>query len=131
MVTSAQVLELVVQTETLGNVGGLLLDADHNIAGFVVEAFARVIVANVLDGPSDDLLVIEVCFRGDLAEDHDQARLGGRLACHFGGGILGEAGVEDGIGDLVTDLVRVAFSDGLGGEEESVRLVAVNLMHLE
>jgi len=32
---------------------------------------------------------------------------------------LGETGIEDGVRDLVGDLVRVALTDRLGGEEEA------------
>jgi len=33
---------------------------------------------------------------------------------------LFEAGVEDAVGNEVGDLVRMAFADGLGGEDEAV-----------
>ena len=40
-----------------------------------------------------------------------------RLASHAGGGILREDRVEDGVADVVRDLVGVTRGDGLGGEE--------------
>lgn len=69
--------------------------------------------------------------------------LGGRLAGNAGLGIDLEAGVQDGIGDLVTvapvsslkiflygshlrDLVGVALANGLGGEEESLLACAID-----
>ena len=55
---------------------------------------------------------------GDLTEDHDHTSLGGSLAGDLGVGVLGEAGVEDGVRDLVTDLVGVALTDGLGLNEK-------------
>jgi hypothetical protein len=39
------------------------------------------------------------------------------LAGDAGARVLREDGVEHGVGDLVGDLVRVAFGDGLGGEQ--------------
>jgi hypothetical protein len=42
-------------------------------ARLVVETFVRGVIANVFDGVADDLLVVEVRFRGDLPEDHDHA----------------------------------------------------------
>jgi hypothetical protein len=100
-----------------------------------------------------------VCLCGDLAEDHDHTGLGGSLASDLGEGVLPEAGIEDGIRDLIAvvalvrfggvgnvvvkwgcvihlmesrsrggkiirgyipDLVGVALTDRLGGEEEGV-----------
>ncbi len=80
--------------EALGDIGGLLLDRDEDVAGLVVEAFRRVVIADVLDGIADDLLVIDLRFCADLAEDHDHARLGGRLAGDLGPGVLLKAGIE-------------------------------------
>ena len=36
-------------------------------------------------------------------------------------GILTDARVEDGVGDLIADLVGVALVDGLGSKKESLR----------
>ena len=114
LVTGAEVLEAVVEMETLGDIGGLLLDGDEQVEGLVVEALGRVIVADVLDGLADDLLVVELGLGGDLTKDHDHAGLGGGLASDLGEGVLGQAGIEDGIGNLIGDLVGVALTDGLG-----------------
>ena len=37
---------------------------------------------------------------------------------YLGVGVLGEAGIEDGVGNLIAELVRVALVHGLRGEEE-------------
>ena len=39
--------------------------------------------------------------------------------------VLGDDGVEHGIGNLVGDLVGMAFGDGLGGKEEYSLIVRV------
>ena len=101
LVTSTELLEGLVVVETLGNVGRLLLNGDEHVAGLVVEALVGVIVANVLDGVTDDLLVVEAGLGGDLAKDHDHTGLGGSLASHLGERVLAQAGIEHGIGDLV------------------------------
>lgn len=75
-------------------------------------------VALTLDRVTDDLLVVELSLGRDLTEDHDHTSLGGSLAGDLGVGVLGEAGVEDGVRDLVTDLVGVALSDRLAGDEQ-------------
>jgi hypothetical protein len=80
--------------ETLGNVRRLLLNGDEDVAGFVVKALLRVVVANVLDGIADDFLVVELGLGRDLAKDHDHARLGSRLAGDLRRGVLFKAGIE-------------------------------------
>ena len=83
--------------ETLGNVGRLLLDGNEDVAGLVVETLVGAVVTNVLDGLTDDLLVVEASLGGDLTEDHDHTGLGGSLASNLGEGVLLQAGIEDGI----------------------------------
>lgn len=121
LVTGTQLLESGVQVQSLGDVGRLLLNGDQDVAGLVVETLGRVIVADVLDGATDDLLVIETGLGGDFTENHDHTGLGGSLASDlkirlvsFGvpaskkcarvnlrQRVLGQAGVEDGIGNLI------------------------------
>ena len=66
--------------ESLGDIGGLLFDGDEDVARLVIKALGRIVVPNVLDRVADDLLVVELRLGADLTEDHDHARLGGRLA---------------------------------------------------
>lgn len=83
--------------ETLGDVGRLLLNGNEDVAGLVVETLVGAVVTNVLDGLTNDLLVVETSLGGDLTEDHDHTGLGGSLASNLGEGILLQAGIEDGI----------------------------------
>ena len=116
LVTGTKLLESLLVVETLSNIGALLLNGNEDVASLVVEALLGRVVANVLDGVTDDLLVVDLGLGGDLTEDHDHAGLGGSLASNLGEGVLLEAGIEDGVGDLVSDLVGVALADGLGCE---------------
>lgn len=93
LITSTVVLE-VTMVQALSNVGGLLLDGNEDVAGFVVETLGRVVVADLLDGFTDDLLVVELGLGGDFTEHHDHTGLGGGLAGNLGPGILGQAGIE-------------------------------------
>ena len=114
LVTSAEVLEALVEMETLGDIWRLLLNGNEKIASLVVEALGGVVIANALDGLTDDLLVVKLGLGGDLTEDHDHTSLGGGLAGDLGEGILSQAGIEDGIRNLISDLVGVALTNGLG-----------------
>jgi hypothetical protein len=114
LVTSAELLEGLVVVKTLSDIGRLLLNGDEQVAGLVVKTLGGVIVADALDGLTDDLLVVELGLGADLTEDHDHTGLGGSLTSNLGEGVLGQAGIEDGIGDLISDLVGMTLTDGLG-----------------
>mmetsp|Transcript_21337 Transcript_21337/g.50508 ORF Transcript_21337/g.50508 Transcript_21337/m.50508 type:complete len:413 (+) Transcript_21337:182-1420(+) len=102
----------------LGNVGGLFLDGHNDVAGLVVESLGGVVVANVLDGIADDLLVIDRGRSGDFSKDHDHSRLAAGLAGDARGLVSGQAGIQNGIRDLVGKLVRVTLIDGFGCEQK-------------
>ena len=114
LVTSTELLKSLLVVETLGNVRGLLLNSDEQVAGLVVKTLLGVIVTDVLDGITDDLLVVELGLGGDLTEDHDHTGLGGSLTSNLGEGVLAKAGIEDGVGNLISDLVGVTLTNGLG-----------------
>ena len=101
LVTGTELLESLIVVKTLGNVGALLLNGNEDVAGLVVEALVGRVVANVLDGIADNLLVVKVGLGGDLAEDHDHTGLGGGLTGNLGEGVLPQAGIEDGVRDLI------------------------------
>jgi len=130
LVTSANLLlsgSTARLVDSLGNVGGLLLNGNHDVAGLVVEALGRVVVADLLDSTTDDLLVIEVGVGRDLAKDHDHAGLGGSLAANTAVGILAKALVQDGIGNLIADLIRVSLADRLACKEKVLARHAANV----
>jgi hypothetical protein len=101
LVTGTKLLESLLVVETLSDIGRLLLNGNEDVACLVVEALVGRVVADVLDGITDDLLVVEVCLGGNLTEDHDHTGLGGRLAGNLGERVLLEAGIEDGVRDLI------------------------------
>lgn len=105
LVTSTNVLVLAANVDTTGNVGGLLLKGDHDVAGLVVEALGGVIEANALNSVADNGLVVGVGLGGDLTEDDDHTSLGGGLAGNLGVRVLLEAGIKNGVRDLIADLV--------------------------
>lgn len=116
LVTSTELLEGLLVVEALCDIGRLLLDSNQNVASLVIEALGRVVVSDILNGTSDNFLVVEAGLGGDFTEDHHHAGLGGSLAGNLGQRVLGQAGVENGIGDLIGDLVWVSLSYRLGLE---------------
>ena len=75
-------------------------------------------VADLADGVADDFLEVDLGLGGEFAGDDDVVALDQGLAGDAGEPVLREAGVEDGIRDAVSDLVRVALADGFGREDE-------------
>ncbi len=61
--------------------------------------------ADPLDGLTDHLLVVEGRLGGDLAEHHHHSGLAGGFASDLAVGIVGKAGIQDGIRDLIAELV--------------------------
>lgn len=97
LVTGTELLESLVKVKTLGDIGRLLLNGNHDVAGLVVETLVRRVIADLLDGTSDDALVVNLRLGGNLTEDHDHAGLGRRLASDLGERVLRETGIEDSI----------------------------------
>ena len=134
LVTSTDVLvHTAVAEDALGDIGTLLLDGNEDGARVVVKTLGAVVVADLLDGLADDLVVVEDGGGGDLTENHHHPGLGRGLAGNAGVGVLRKASVENGVGDLVADLVGVALRDGLGGEEDvaggDLQLLVVRSRH--
>mmetsp|Transcript_11903 Transcript_11903/g.24781 ORF Transcript_11903/g.24781 Transcript_11903/m.24781 type:complete len:221 (+) Transcript_11903:965-1627(+) len=112
LIASANVLNLD-GINRLGNVGALLLNGDNDVAGLVIKALCGVVVANVADSVTDNLLVVDSGLGRDLTEDHDHASLAAGLASNTRGLVSSDAGIKDGIRDLITELVGMALIDGL------------------
>ena len=68
-------------------------------------------------GFADLGLHVAVPLGRDFAEDQEHASGGGGLHGHMAGRILGQQIIKNGVGDLIADLVRVAFGHGFGGNK--------------
>ena len=100
-----------------GDIGRLRLDQVVHAAGVAIESVAGVVVADVLDGAARDARNVHVGRGGDFA-GHD-AGAGGHqhLARHAAGGIVRQDRVQYGVGNLVGNLIRMAFGDGFRREK--------------
>jgi hypothetical protein len=114
LVTSTELLKSLLVVKTLGDIGGLLLNGNHQVEGLVIESLGGIIVTNIFDGIANDLLVIERGLGGDLAKNHDHTSFSGSFTGNFGQRVAAKAGIENSIGDLISDFVWVTFSYRLG-----------------
>mmetsp|Transcript_24426 Transcript_24426/g.58520 ORF Transcript_24426/g.58520 Transcript_24426/m.58520 type:complete len:497 (+) Transcript_24426:101-1591(+) len=120
----------VVTVHAAGDVGRLLVDAHEHLAGVAREALGRDrrevvherVEADLTDLLAHDLVVVQLRLRRDLAEDHHHVVLGGSLARDLGHRVLGQAGIQDGVRDLVGELVGVALVHRLRREQEDALL---------
>ena len=108
---------LVGVVDALGDVGRLGADGHRDAAGGAVEALVGGVVADLEDLLADRAGDVDVGLGRHLTGDVDLAGGDQRLDGDPALGVVLEHGVEDRVADLVGDLVRVAFGDGLGGEQ--------------
>ena len=94
-----------------GDVAALLADSDQHRAGVSSDAHLVIGVADLTDHITDNLLVVNRAPRGDFTGDHRQAGGDERLAGDTAVGILSEIGVENAVGNLVGQFVRVSHAD--------------------
>mmetsp|Transcript_17406 Transcript_17406/g.25745 ORF Transcript_17406/g.25745 Transcript_17406/m.25745 type:complete len:244 (-) Transcript_17406:96-827(-) len=102
----------------LGNIRRLFLDSDNNIASLVVKALSGIIVSNVLDGIANDLFVVDRGGSCDFSKNHNHARLAACFACNTRRRVSSDASIEDGVRDLIAELIRMSLVNGLGSEQK-------------
>ena len=96
----------------------LTVDGNNYGGCFVVHSHISIIIADLFNGVPGDFFYVDGGIGVDLAEDHADWIFDGSFACNFGLGIFGEAGVEDGVGNVIAEFVGMAAGDVFGGEEE-------------
>ena len=106
--------------DALRDVRRLLVVGHEHGATAVVDAVVGVVVADLLDGLTGNGLEIHHRLGGDLTGHHHQAGVAQRLGGDARELVLRENRVEDGIRNLVRDLVRMTLGNRLGGEKKTV-----------
>ena len=118
VVVAGVVLQLVRRVDALRDVGRLLVERDDHAAGLGVEAVLGTVVADLANLSAHQPRDVDVGLGRDLAGDDHEPGGDQRLARDATHRILGQDGVEDCVRDLVGHLVRMAFGDRFGGEQE-------------
>ena len=96
----------------------LLFHGDDDAAALAVEPYSGPVVADVGDDGAGDSRAVDVVLGGDLAHDQDEAGRRDDLAGAVGVRVVGDDVVQDGVGDLVADLVGVALGHAFAGDEK-------------
>lgn len=99
---------------TLVDVGALLVDGTQHAATIRVELVFAFVVSDATNDIARDTLQIHIGVGIDLAREDDLSRGDKCFDGDFGVGVLGKEVVENGVGDLVRDFVRVSFGHGFG-----------------
>jgi len=84
LISGSNVLGLLHDVDSRGNLSRLLLDGDHDGASLVIKSLLGVIESNLADGLADNLLVVNHSIAADLAKDKDDTSGGGTFASNLG-----------------------------------------------
>ena len=103
--------------DSLCDVGRLLVHRDDDRAASGVKAQFRVVISDAFDRLAGNRLVVEFRLGRNFAGDDDETRVHERFACDTTFLVRGEGGIEDGVRNLVGDLVRVTFGNGFRSKE--------------
>ena len=96
-----------------GDIARLLVNGGEDGTGVVVESPGGVAVADILDDFANDIRNLDVGLGGDFTGHEGNSGSQNRLAGYPGILVFGYQRVEDSVGDLVGDLVRMSFRHGL------------------
>lgn len=119
LITSTNVLVFLAFMHTLGNIGALLFNGYEDVAGLVIETNGGISETDSPHSGTNDILVVHLGLGGDLSENHHHSGLACRFTSNLGVGIFSQAGIQNGVRDLIAELIRVTLRDALGSEQES------------
>ena len=106
---------LIVGTQR--DIRGLGVNTALDLNRLGIKAIAGIDIADLADGFSCHSFVVHHSLGGDLAADDAEVSGHPGLAGNTGTGILSEAGIQDGIGNGVGNLVRMAVGHTFGSKQ--------------
>ena len=101
---------------THGDVAGLLVDRRNHGTGVGVEAVGGIVIPDGSDDAPHQRLKINICPSTNFSGNHHQPGRGKGFARNPAMRVLFQTGVQNGIGDLVGNLVGMSFCYGLRGK---------------
>ena len=121
VVIARRVPDLVCLVYPLGDVRRLPVDREDDPARVAIEPVLRPVVADLADLLAHEARDVHVRRRRQLTCDDNEAGRHQGLAGNPPRGVPGQDRVEDGVRDLIGDLVRMTFRDRLRRERERAR----------
>lgn len=121
LISSSNVKFVLLQMDWLSNIWTLLVHSDDDNSCLVIHTDIVGIIANFLDGLSCDLLEVDFSLCMNLSEDHTDGVFDWAFTGDFWIGILSEAGVKNGVWNVVTKFIGVATCNIFWGKEEMSR----------
>ena len=113
-------LARVAAIDTLSDVSRLFADDVEYAAGGAIKAHFGRVVTDAEHGLAHDAFDVDPGVGGDLARDDRDAGLDQRFDGDAAALVLLQNRIEDGVGNLVGDLVRMPFGNRLGGKQVAV-----------
>ena len=107
-------LEFLRVVHALSNVRRLLVDCADNRASVAVKAQLAAVVADVLYNFSGNAGEVAIAFGGNFAHNQHQTRGCANFASHSGIFVFGNDVVQNGVGNLIADFVRMPFGYAFG-----------------
>ena len=101
----------------LRNIGRLLMHRHQNPAALRIEAEIRIVIADFGDGLTNNALNVNDGLAGDFARNDHEARGHQGLAGNAGVSVLRKHRVEDGVGNLVADLIGMSLRHAFGSKQ--------------
>ncbi len=119
LVTGALIFRLLA-VNALGDVRRLLADDVDHAAGGAVVADVRGGVADVADDAAHQVFEVDPGAGGDFTADDGNTGLDHGFTGDPGKFVFAQDGVQNGVGNLVSQFVRMAFGHGFGGENRVI-----------
>lgn len=94
LIPSAEIFKSSLDVDTICDFRGLLLDSDEDITCLVIESLVAAIISDLLNGLTDNLLIVQRGLGRDFTENHNHTRLGRSFTRNLGKGIFCETGIE-------------------------------------
>ena len=105
------------RVDTHGDIAGLLVDAGDHCAGIGVEPVEGIVITDGGDHTAHQRLEIDVSLGGNFAGDNNQAGCGQSLTGHTAVNVFFQAGIENRVGNLIGDLIRMPFRYRFRGKQ--------------
>ena len=98
------------------DITGLLVDGNQHAAGVAVKAVFSAVIADIDNGLAGNAGDVHIALGGNFTKDMDLAGGHNGFAGYTTLGVFLEDGVQDSIGNLVGDFIRMAFGYGFRGK---------------